>query len=407
MSGGNQELQLWLAQQLKPSLNFRFDECIVDNKRVVVLTIPSASLTSTKFKHIAYLRIGSATPKLDEYPEREAALTAALRPFVWEKGVAETNISEADVLQAIDVEGYFSLLGQKRPESTIDIINKLLLERVIERSSRNGFDVTNLGAVLFARQISAFEGVKRKSIRVIQYDGRARTRTIKELEGSKGYATGFHGLIKYLMEILPQKERIEGGFRRSYSEYRDEMIREAVANALIHQDFAITGAGPMIEIFRDRIEITNSGHPLIEPSRFIDMPPRSRNEQLAGMMRRINICEERGSGVDKIIEGAEANVLPAPDFKVEGHNSKTIIYAPRLFRETSPTERIRACYQHSVMRYMGGDRMTNSSLRLRLGIDDRNAAQVSRILNEAMEQRHIKQSDSWSTRSGTYVPIWA
>jgi predicted HTH transcriptional regulator len=128
---------------------------------------------------------------------------------------------------------------------------------------------------------------------------------------------------------------------------------------------------------------------------------------LASMMRRINICEERGSGVDKIVAAAEKLRLPAPDFRTDGDNSKAILYAPRPFRDTTPAERVRACYQHSVMTFMAGERMTNASLRFRLGIDERNAAQVSRVIGQALEERQIKQSDSWSARSGTYVPIWA
>src|SRR3954470_18090861 len=82
ISGGNQELQLWLAQMLQPSIAFRFHDGRVDGKRVVALEIPAAWSVSTKFQHIAYIRIGSATPKLSDYSDREAALTTALRPFV-------------------------------------------------------------------------------------------------------------------------------------------------------------------------------------------------------------------------------------------------------------------------------------------------------------------------------------
>lgn len=73
--------------------------------------------------------------------------------------------------------------------------------------------------------------------------------------------------------------------------------------------------------------ITNPGKPLIEPIRFIDEPPRSRNEDLAAFMRRINICKERGSGIDKVIDSVEAFQLPAPLFKVTNNNiSKALIY---------------------------------------------------------------------------------
>ena len=78
-------------------------------------------------------------------------------------------------------------------------------------------------------------------------------------------------------------------------------IRELVANALLHQDFAVTDTGPMVEIFEDRLGITNPGLPLVEVDRFLDSPPRSRNEGIATLMMRVNICEGRGRGIDKVV----------------------------------------------------------------------------------------------------------
>ena len=124
--------------------------------------------------------------------------------------------------------------------------------------------------------------------------------------------------------------------------YPELAVRELVANALIHQDFTITGAGPTVEIFADRMEITNPGRPLIDPLRFIDEPPRSRNEALASVMRRANICEERGSGIDKVISLVEAFQLPAPDFRVTDRSTIAVLLGPRDFSEMDRGDRIRA-----------------------------------------------------------------
>ena len=71
----------------------------------------------------------------------------------------------------------------------------------------------------------------------------------------------------------------------------------------------------MVEIFSDRIEIMNPGKPLIDTDRFLDHSPKSRNEDLASFMRRINVCEERGSGIDKVITYCEIAQMPAPSFE--------------------------------------------------------------------------------------------
>lgn len=47
------------------------------------------------------------------------------------------------------------------------------------------------------------------------------------------------------------------------------------------------------------------GAPLVKPDRFLDLPPLSRNEAMTSMMRRIGDCEERGSGIDKVIVQTE------------------------------------------------------------------------------------------------------
>ena len=93
------------------------------------------------------------------------------------------------------------------------------------------------------------------------------------------------------------------------------VIRELVANALIHQDFSIVGASVMIDAQSDRLEIFNPGEPIVEAARFID-GSQSRNERMADLMRRLGVCEEKGSGIDRVINAAEVYQLPAPDFRV-------------------------------------------------------------------------------------------
>ena len=158
-----------------------------------------------------------------------------------------------------------------------------------------------MGAILFAKKLQHFEHLGRKAVRLIHYRGNGRVETIRELEGNKGYAVGFEGLIDTIKTLLPANEEIGKAFRKEVPMYPELAIRELVANAIIHQDFSLTGTGPMIELFDTRMEITNPGVPLVDTDRFIDSPPQSRNEMLGSFMRRINICEERGTGIDKVI----------------------------------------------------------------------------------------------------------
>jgi ATP-dependent DNA helicase RecG len=157
------------------------------------------------------------------------------------------------------------------------------------------------------------------------------------------------------------------------------------------------------------MEITNPGVPLIEILRFIDEPPRSRNETLASFMRRMAVCEERGSGIDKVIFNVEVFQLPAPDFRITGDSTVTVLYGPRKFSQMNRDERVRACYQHACLQYVSGKRMTNASLRKRLGIDDANYPQASRIISDAMDDKLLKPHGGSieSKKYASYVPFWA
>ncbi len=94
----------------------------------------------------------------------------------------------------------------------------------------------------------------------------------------------------------------------------------------------------------------------------MDWPPKSRNESLAAFMRRINICEERGSRVDKVVAKIEESQLPAPSFTVVGDHTRAALFAPRGYRDMEREDRIRACHQHACLQWVSGQVMTNASL---------------------------------------------
>jgi len=188
-----------------------------------------------------------------------------------------------------------------------------------------------------------------------------------------------------------------------------QAIRELVANALIHQDMTITGAGPLVEMFTDRLEITNPGQPLVQPERFLDFPPRSRNEAFAALMRRMRLCEEKGSGIDKVVHLAEVYQLPAPDFRTSETRTIVILFAHQDFAEMSKSDRIRACYQHCALKYVSNERMSNQSLRERFKLPESKAATASQVIGATKDAGLVKadESDTTSTRYARYLPFWA
>lgn len=405
---GNEELENWLLRSLAPKIFFKFYEINSDGKDLVILEIEKATAKPVQFKGNEYIRIGTYKKLLKDFPETERSLWRAFEQNIYEDMIAKDYLSESEVLSYIDYPSYFELLKIPLPEDRKRIIEKLSEEDLIVKNSIGSWDITNLGAVLFAKKLSDFKFLKRKAVRVIQYSGNSRIETIREQEGAKGYATGFEGLIGFVNNLLPRNEVIGRALRKELPMYPELAVRELIANALIHQDFILRGTGPMVEIFYDRMEITNPGKPLVNIERFLDTPPKSRNEVLAAFMRRIGVCEERGSGFDKVVYQTELYQLPAPIIEVSEEHTKVILFAHVDFKDMSKEDKIRACYLHACLKYVTRDYMTNTSLRQRFGLKDKDISSVSRIIKDAIDSNMIKASDpNTAPRYLKYIPYWA
>lgn len=405
---GNEELENWLARLLNPHIHFKFFELTYAGQPVVVLEIPRAPGRPVQFQGIEFVRVGSCRQKLKDHPQIAKELWRVFDTTPFEEMIALEHGNAETVLSLLDYPGYFELLNQPLPTDRDKILDRLKEDRMIATDQAGGWNITNLGAILFAKNLDSFRGLSRKALRVVVYEGKGRVKTIREQVGRKGYASGFEGLIEFINALLPRNEVFGKALRKEVPMYPEPAIRELIPNALIHQDFFISGAGPMVEVFSDRMEITNPGVPLVKPERFLDNPPRSRNEALASFMRRIGICEERGSGVDKVVFQTELYQLPAPIFETVEGSTRAILFAHKTLREMGRADRSRACYLHACLRYVERDPMTNSSLRERFGIAKQNSAMVSRIIREATEDGWIKPYDpDQGKKHAKYIPCWA
>lgn len=312
------------------------------------------------------------------------------------------------LIDLIDYSAYFQMLNIPVPENESAIIEALANDRILI-PQQAGYLISNLGAILFAKDLNNFEKLGRKAIRVITYAGGDRLNSLKERNFNKGYAIQTRELVNTIMEILPTHEEFENIFRKEIKLYPEIAIRELVVNAMIHQDFAISGTGPMIEIFKDRLELTNPGRSIVKPLRIIDQPPQSRNEALASMMRRLNLCEERGYGFDKVVDAIEKQLLPPLDIIEYENHFKVVLFAPRQLTKMNLAEKVRACYYHACLKYIAGGALTNQSIRERFKISDKNYPMASKIISESMKQGVIKvqNNNTISKKLRSYIPFWA
>lgn len=405
---GEQELENWLRSLLSKNVDFEFHSVTMNDKTVGVLIIYRAANQTATFEKVDYIRVGSYTKKLNEFPSLQAQLWDKIRNSRFEERYAKQDLELVEALRLIDYTTYFDITGIPQPTEANGIAHYLIEESIISKQDDGLYAITNLGAILLAKRLSDFSRISRKAIRVVQYSGSNRLNMLKEETVSMGYIVGFERLIKYIEALIPTEEIIAGAIREHKTAYPILAIREAVANALIHQDFSVTGTGPAVEVFSNRIEITNSGIPLVEVTRIIDNPPRSRNEQLAALMRRLKMCEELGTGWDKIVITCEMQQLPAPKIELFEDSTRVTLYAEMPFSSIPPEDKLWACYLHACIKQVQNEQLTNTSLRDRFGLKETSSGSISRLIKEAVNKKYIKPFDpTTAPRYMKYIPIWA
>ena len=186
-------------------------------------------------------------PGSDPYVMLQCGLQGSAQPFrfgrrankyVWFHGIAHQYSTGDEVLALLDYSQYFRQTNQRLPDNRVGIFDKLVADRLIVSDVADRWNITNLGAILFANRLSDFDAsLARKAVRFVAYNGKNRAATVTHrLDEQKGYAVGFEGLVSYINDLLPKNEHIGQALREAQPQFPELAIRELVANALIHQD---------------------------------------------------------------------------------------------------------------------------------------------------------------------------
>jgi len=352
----------------------------------------------------SYCRSAGQTVKMSK--EQVKALISISKGIYFEKQIAMENLSVENVLKLLNYRKMFELLDRNVPSSSDTILNKMKELEFCKYESGH-WHITNLGAILFANDTTNFEGLKGKSVIVRKYKGTNNRDMEFEQVDKRGYAAGFEGMIEFIMQHTQSGEKRDIK-RENMQIYPKIAIREFVANALIHQDFAITGMPITIEIFSNRLSITNPGASLNDINRLIDLPPHSRNEILANTMLLLRFCERRGSGIDYAIEAIEKHGLPAVKFTRSEQHTRIFLFPPKRLSEMTKDEKNLACYQHACLMYEDNKAINNQSVRERFGIERNKSSVASRIIADTLDSGLIKMSDEEnnSRKYAMYIPYY-
>ncbi|MDE6198805.1 MAG: putative DNA binding domain-containing protein [Muribaculaceae bacterium] len=354
--------------------------------------------------YASYYRSGGQTLKMSS--KQVQMLIAKSVGISFEENIAMDNVSPNDVLKLLDYQSMYRILDKNIPKSTDSILTKMT-EMGYCYNKNGAWAITNLGAILFARSLSRFPTLSGREIVVRKYAGKNNLQLEHEQRGVFGYAVGFEGLIDYIMRNTGNE--VINVARNVSPIYPQVAIREFVANALIHQDFAIDGSPITIEIFSNRLVITNPGAPLNNITRLLDLPPRSRNERLAQSMLLLNLCERRGSGVDRAIEAVEKMFLPPVKFQALDDYTRVSLFPQKHLSEMTKQEKILACYQHACLMWENNEAISNQSIRERFKLNKNQAPTATRILADTVEAGFIKSTEDefQSRKYSSYIPFYA
>lgn len=409
---GQQELENWLRTQLSPHVNFRIEDLVIDEKCLSIIRVSRALNTPVLFQREAYIRIGSNSKRLRENPSVESNLWGRLKGYNFEFSPAMSGLTLQQVRVLLDTDLFFDKLKLSLPSSEVVLQERLCNYHIIKQDDDGLYSITNLGAVLLARNLGDFLAVERKSIRIIAYRGATMALIAQSKEITSGYLRGIEEALDFIEDRLSVTQ-ISGLYREEQIPYPKEIIREALVNSLVHQDFSIRGSGPLLELFSNRLQISNPGASLVDEMRIVDAPSISRNEALARLMRRLGLCEELGSGWDRMVLLSEHNLIPAPriyTYQAETHShTRVTIFSKVSYKDINSEERLWSTYLHACIKYITEQEgLTNSSLRKRFGLDDKSSATISRLIAEAIDKGWIKCLDPTTAKKHMrYIPYWA
>lgn len=408
---GNVLLPIWLKQVLTDNASYDFSTATNGTLRFVILAVRPATDRPVYFDGKAYIREGSSTSQLTPGSAKEQRLWHRLQKSDYESRAVLEGLSPREISELLDIEAHFRLLGDSQP-STIDAAMVPLCEQgLVRKQDDELFSITNLGMLLIARRMSSFPGTRHHVLRATRFAGNASLDILDRHDFDEGYALALPEAVDYVMSSVPSEDRLEGAFRRIKYAYPKPAIRELLSNVVAHQDLADAQAGPLVSIYENRVEFSNPGASLIPTPRLLNAQPKTRNKELVSALRRMGLCEEGGTGWDRIVAACEQEHMLAPKVTSSEDAGTTVtLYTGIAYDRMTKRQRIDATYWHACLKYSQGESMSNQTLRERFGLsgEKKSLVAMSRLIRECCNEGLIKEEDpDTGARYRRYIPQWA
>ena len=306
-----------LARNMDPSLNIVIDYV----ESVLIIKVPEGADKPYSANGKFYLRYGPNSQQLSRgeiksFFQEEGHVLFDEKPnllFKLDKDFNNTKFNE--FLEKAQIS---PLLGRKQILENLYLLKNARLK--------------NAGVLLFCFNVAKF--FSQAKITCVLYQGKTKYKILDRKDFESDLHSNYYNAIVYLQSKLNTEYIIKGGPREEKLELPEDALREAVLNAIAHRNYFVAGANIQIEIFSDRVEITNPGGLVKGLSRKnLGKKSLSRNNLLFGLMQRMGLVEKVGSGIIRMRKAMKEYGLKPPGFDID-ENWFTIIFKRPKIKET-------------------------------------------------------------------------
>lgn len=310
---------------LDPRLDVHVTELQLNNKTVLCLECNDGPQKPYAVSGTIYVRNGPNSEKITSIEQ--------MKKFFQQSGSIffdTMSCTEFEYPEHFDSEAFKMFL--QKANITGAIGEKKVLDNL--RLTAAGDKLTYAAVMMFAKDVQRF--IDHATIRGVLFKGTDKRYILDNKEMDGNIVHQFEEEFKYIISKLNLRYDIEGqpgGRRKEILEIPEAVFREALINSLCHRSYYEKGAVTMVEIYDDRIEISNLGGliSVISEEEF-GHKSFSRNPLLFGLMQRIGLVEKVGSGITRMQDAMKEAKLPEPIFKIGGFFT-VMFYRPVDFKE--------------------------------------------------------------------------
>lgn len=311
---GNEDLEFWLSTRLNPRIDFKIHELDFDGKKVVLFEIPATAYAPVTFLHEAYIRVGSYTKKLKDYPEKAKKIWQSMSSD-WSAEIChDAGLEDLDPIAIATARQLFIRKNPRLAEDVPIWDDETFLNKA--RLAIKG-KITNTAIVLLGLPESAH---------FINPAVAQITWILKSADGvEKDYQHFYTPLLLAVDEVyqkirnLKYRYLMDGTlFPEEVDQYDPYIIREALSNAIAHQDYRLGGRITIVEKEDSTLTFQNYGSFLpvtIENVILADSPEQKyRNTFLVNAMMQLNLIDTIGSGIRRMFIKQREKFFPMPDY---------------------------------------------------------------------------------------------